>query len=83
MANLQVRLDDTLRDQAQDIAASMGLDLASAVRIFIHQMVRTNGMPFTPTADPFYSSKNIDHLTKVLNDLNNHRHLSKHDLIED
>lgn len=83
MANLQVRLDDALRDQAQDIAASMGLDLASAVRIFIYQMVRTNGMPFTPMADPFYSPKNTKHLEKVLADLDNRRHLAKHDLIED
>ena len=34
MANVQVKVNDKLRDEAQAVAASMGLDLASAVRLF-------------------------------------------------
>lgn len=59
MANVQVKIDDNLRDMAQAVAASMGLDLASAVRMFLMQMVRENGMPFRPSGDPFYSPKNL------------------------
>ena len=59
MANIQVKVDNQLRDTARAVAASMGMDLASAVRIFLTQMVRENGLPFKPTGDPFYSERNL------------------------
>jgi DNA-damage-inducible protein J len=83
MANVQVRVDDNLRVQAQAVANSMGMDLASTVRIFLTQMVRENGLPFRPVGDPFYSVKNQAHLAQVVDDLNNGRKSSVHDLIED
>lgn len=83
MANVQIRLDDDVRKLAQEVASNMGMDLAGAVRVFIYQMIRCNGLPFTPSADPFYSEKNVRHLEKVLADLNARRNVSQHDLIED
>ena len=70
MANVQVKVDDQLRDTAQAVAASMGLDLASAVRIFLTQMVRENGLPFKPSGDPFYSERNLAALDKSIAQLN-------------
>ena len=55
--------------------------LSTAVRLFLTQMVRENGLPFRPTADPFFSVKNQEHLARVVADLNN-RHCSTHSLIE-
>lgn len=77
MANVQVKIDDTLRDNAQAVAASMGLDLASAVRIFLTQMVRENGLPFKPAGDPFYSERNLDALEKSIAHLNAGRTVTK------
>ncbi len=83
MANVQVRVDDNLRAQAQAVANSMGMDLASAVRIFLTHMVRENGLPFRPVGDPFYSAQNQAHLAKVVEDLNNGRNSSARSMIED
>ena len=83
MANVQVKVDDRLRTEAQAVAAGMGLDLASAVRIFLTQMVRENGLPFRPYADPFYSAKNQAHLSKVVEDLNKGNNCSARELIEE
>ena len=69
MANLQIRLDDELRNKAQEVAGNMGLDLASAVRMFLCQMVRENALPFRPSADPFYSEANMTRLRDSLNQL--------------
>ena len=66
MANVQVKVDDHLRDTAQAVAASMGLDLATAVRMFLNQMVRENGLPFKPSGDPFYSEKNLAALAESI-----------------
>lgn len=83
MANLQIRVDDELRDRAQEVAQSMGLDLASAVRVFLAQMVRCNGMPFRPTADPFYSESNRKQLKKLIADVEAGRNIVYHGLLED
>ena len=32
--------------------AGMGLDLSTGVKIFLHQVVTEQGMPFTPTKNP-------------------------------
>ena len=58
MATLQIRIDETLRQQASATAQEMGLDLSSAIRMFLTQMVKENGLPFRPTNDPFYSASN-------------------------
>lgn len=83
MINLQVRVDGNLKVRAQGVAESMGMDLTQAVRVFLHQMVRENGLPFRPTADPFYSEKNIRYLEKVIKDVNEGRNVHTHDLIEE
>lgn len=58
MANLQVKIDDELNANAKAVAASLGMDVNTAVRIFLTQMVRENALPFRPSADPFYSPRN-------------------------
>lgn len=77
MANVQVKVDDALRDNAQAVAASMGLDLASAVRMFLTQMVRENGLPFKPVGDPFYSERNQAALAKSVAQLKAGQTVSK------
>ena len=82
MANIQVRVDDILRDEAQAVLSQIGMDMTTAVRLLLHQIVVDNGFPFKPTADGFYSPANIRHLEKVLDDVKNNRNLVTHNLIE-
>lgn len=82
MANLQVKMDDALRDDAQCVAAQLGIDLPSAVRMFLVQMVRQNGLPFDVSADPFYNPANQRYLKNVIADIENGK-LERHDLIGD
>lgn len=46
MANLQVRLTDDLKAQADTLFASLGFDTSTAVRIFLTAAVEYNGLPF-------------------------------------
>ena len=66
MATLQIRIDDTLRRQAAETAQEMGLDLSSAIRMFLTQMVKENGLPFRPVNDSFYSAPNRAALRRSL-----------------
>ncbi len=49
MANglLQVRVDDNLRQEAADIYAKLGLDLPTAIRMFLTRSVQVRGIPFS------------------------------------
>ncbi len=83
MANLQVKIDDSLRDDAQFIANQIGLDVATAVRMFLVQMVRANGLPFQAVADPFYSVANQRYLERAAEDIKNGKNIVCHDIIEE
>lgn len=58
MANLNIRVDDTLKKQAETIFADLGISLSAATTMFLKQVVRCNGIPFELRADPFYSAEN-------------------------
>ena len=45
-ANINVRTDAELKAQAQQIFESIGLDLSTAVNLFLKQTVRANNLPF-------------------------------------
>ena len=45
-ANINVRTDAELKAQAQQIFESIGLDLSTAVNLFLKQTVRVNNLPF-------------------------------------
>ena len=66
MTLLQIRVDDDLACRAREVARGMGLELSSAVRLFLRQMVAENGLPFRPSCDPFYSQSNMDALKHSL-----------------
>ena len=83
MVNLQIRIDEQLKDQAHAVAQGMGLDLTAVVRLFLTQMVRENGLPFQPKSDPFYSAKNQTHLTQVARDLDSGVNCSARGIIEE
>ena len=58
---LQVRLDSDLRKEADELFTSAGMDLSSAVRLFLRQSVIRRRLPFevvTQNPDPFWSEAN-------------------------
>ena len=83
MANIQVKVDDSLRDDAQFVANQIGLDVATAVRMFLVQMVKVNGLPFQPVVDPFYGVTNQRYLERAAEDMKNGIKIVHHDMIEE
>ena len=81
-SNLQIRIDTDLRNDAQEILNNLGMDVSTAVRVFLKQVVIERGLPFRPSLDPFYNPANIAHLEKAIEDVRTGRGLEKHALIE-
>ena len=46
MANIQVRVNDEIKSQADMLFTSLGLDTSTAVRIFLTAAIENNGLPF-------------------------------------
>lgn len=51
MANsvMQIRVDEQLRNEATEIYEKLGIDLSTAVRMFLKRSVLDNGIPFSMT----------------------------------
>ena len=48
--NINIRTDSEIKARAQQIFAVMGLDMTTAVNLFLRQTVRMNDIPFVLTA---------------------------------
>lgn len=45
-APTQIRIDSTIKEQANSLFSSLGLDMSSAVNIFLRQCILRGGLPF-------------------------------------
>lgn len=55
MKTLQVRLPSDLRAEADAVLESIGLDMPTAVRLFLTKIIQTRSIPFTLEASPVES----------------------------
>lgn len=68
MANVNIRVDDNLKQKAEEIFSELGLSMSTATNVFYKQVVRCGGIPFDLKIDPFYSAENQAHLQKAIHD---------------
>lgn len=51
ISNLNIRMDKALKQQADALFAELGLNMSTAVNIFIRAAVREHGIPFEISLD--------------------------------
>lgn len=82
--NLNVRVDETVKKNAEQLLEELGMNMSTAINIFLRQMLRVNGLPFDVKADAFYSESNINYLErKVKAYKSGELQFAEHDLIEE
>ena len=52
MANINIRIDDNLKRQAEHVFDDLGLNMTTATTAFLKQVVLCHGIPFPLYADP-------------------------------
>jgi len=79
---IQIRVDDALKKDAETLFNDLGLDIPTAIRLFLKQSLIHNGIPFAivRTAD-FYNDYNLQVLKKSIQQLE-HGKGTAHDLLE-
>ncbi len=55
----QIRIDENVKREANDLFSTLGMDMSSAVNIFLRQCVLRGGLPFSVEL-PQYSQKVLD-----------------------
>ena len=52
VSRLNIRIDGELKEQAKEVYKDMGMDLTTAVTVFLKQSVREQRLPFQPSREP-------------------------------
>ncbi|MCL2168822.1 MAG: type II toxin-antitoxin system RelB/DinJ family antitoxin [Defluviitaleaceae bacterium] len=50
-SNINIRVDSEVKAKSQELFAALGLDMTSAINVFLRQAIRKNGMPFELVAE--------------------------------
>lgn len=49
---VNVRIEKKIKAEASKTLSGLGLDMSTAVKMFLYQVVAEQGIPFTPTKNP-------------------------------
>jgi DNA-damage-inducible protein J len=55
--NINIRTDTEIKNQAKQVFESLGLDLSTAINLFLRQAIQVKNLPFTLGALPEEKSK--------------------------
>ncbi|VNR74123.1 addiction module antitoxin, RelB/DinJ family [Streptococcus pneumoniae] len=80
--SMSIRLDSEVKEQAQQVFSNLGMDMTTAINIFLRQAIQYQGLPFDVRLDENRK------LLEVLTDLDQNRNMSQSfesvsDLMED
>jgi DNA-damage-inducible protein J len=81
MAQVNIRIDDDLKEKADSLFDELGLNMTTAFNMFIKTAIRQQGIPFDLSLDPFYSERNMKILRESIRDADMGK-LTEHELIE-
>ena len=80
--SMSIRLDSEVKEKAQQVFNNLGMDMTTAINIFLRQAIQYQGLPFDVRLDENRK------LLEVLTDLDQNRNMSQSfesvsDLMED
>ena len=83
MAQINVRIDEDVKSNAELLFSRLGMNMSTAITIFIHRALDCNGLPFpVQINDPFFSPRNQQRLERIKDDFDNGmRNYHPHELI--
>ncbi|MEI4309306.1 type II toxin-antitoxin system RelB/DinJ family antitoxin [Streptococcus suis] len=65
MSTVAVRVDDKLKEEATELFQSLGLDMSTAVKMFLIQSVKTQSIPFEIKNNPVISDEELQKLVEL------------------
>ncbi len=67
--NLNVRVDEDLKKNAEDLLNDLGMNMSTAINVFLRQLVRVHGIPFeikaeVPNAETLAAFAEVEEMKK-------------------
>lgn len=81
MAQISMRVDDDVKMKAEYACNALGMNLTTAINIYLVKLGNEMRIPFKVSADPFYSNENKKILHESIRQLNEGKG-KQHDIIE-
>ncbi len=69
--SINVRVDEDVKKQAEALFDGLGLNISTAVNIFLRRSLSMRGLPFEVREDPFYSEANMKRLQESAQQIKN------------
>ena len=83
MTQVNFRIDEEVKADAEKAPKDMGLNMSTAITMFLVKVGRERRIPFEINADPFYSAENMAELERRIASVKNGAStLKEHELIE-
>lgn len=82
MAQLSMRIDDDVKKKAEKACNALGMNMTTAINIYLVKLGNEMRIPFDVSFDPFYSPENQRILSKSIEQLEK-GYGKNHELIED
>nr|CRY94054.1 hypothetical protein [uncultured prokaryote] len=83
MTQINIRVDDEVKRDAEVTLDAIGLSMSTAINIFLKKVAREKRIPFELTAEPFYSDSNMRYLENIMRDVKEGKaKFAEHELIE-
>ena len=75
MAQVNIRIDDSLKEEGEKLFDILGMSFSTAVSVFVSQAIREGGLPFAVTTktDLFFSDSNMSILRASIADMDARR----------
>ena len=83
MTQINLRVEDDVKLNAEKALKNMGLNMSTAINMFLVKVGREQRIPFEINADPFYDPEHIAELERRFADMKAGRNVQIHELIED
>lgn len=81
MAQINIRIDDEVKREAENLFDRLGLTMSSAIMVFLRKSINERGIPFmVQEHDP--SARPMSELLQRIDDMEHGRNCHYHDLIE-
>jgi len=82
--NVNIRMDAEIKQEAEKLFESLGMNMSTAFNIFIRQSLRTGSIPFEITSrdEGFYSQPNQSKLYAAAKRMNRGKGIT-HELVEE
>ena len=77
MTQVSFRIDEQVKTDAEKALKAMGLNLSTAITIFLTKVGREQRIPFEITADPFYSESNMEYIKRSIKQFEEGKIVSK------